>query len=273
MFFSRPRSERWPHQGRTFSIYPCPLSFWLSLPRRILSTSWCCPSRPCVAFLTFVHLALFLALSLSPGNSLVSSWCDHSMLASLLWRCLTVPLYSSFWPYPGNAELVMARYIESYQISRYWRHIITAEHTHTRLKALCLGLPGWASTRKVKPIWILLKQETVSGSGISWDICKSAHRCRQITMPAPHHSVFYRPDALPAAQPTVSKHWRLIITAQTNSIYRGFEVKVGMHQGSALSPLLFMIVMEVISREFRVALLLELLYADDSDSWNWRGVD
>jgi len=26
--------------------------------------------------------------------------------------------------------------------------------------------------------------------------------------PAPHHSVFYRPDALPATQPTVSKHWR-----------------------------------------------------------------
>jgi len=25
---------------------------------------------------------------------------------------------------------------------------------------------------------------------------------------APHHSVFCRPDALPAAQPTVSKHWR-----------------------------------------------------------------
>jgi len=25
-------------------------------------------------------------------------------------------------------------------------------------------------------------------------------------MPAPHHSVFYRPDALPAAQPTASTH-------------------------------------------------------------------
>ena len=25
--FSRPRSEGWPHHGRTFSIYPCPLSF------------------------------------------------------------------------------------------------------------------------------------------------------------------------------------------------------------------------------------------------------
>jgi len=37
-------------------------------------------------------------------------------------------------------------------------------------------------------------------------ICKSAPRSRQITMPAPHHSVFYRLDALPAAQPTASNH-------------------------------------------------------------------
>ena len=35
---------------------------------------------------------------------------------------------------------------------------------------------------------------------------KSAPRSRQITTPAPHHSVFYRPAALPAAQPTASKH-------------------------------------------------------------------
>ena len=79
-----------------------------------------------------------------------------------------------------------------------------AMYTHTRLTALCLGLPGWAGTRKVKPIWILLQQETMSGSGISWPIDISAPRSRQRTMPAPHHSVFYRPDALPAAQPTVS---------------------------------------------------------------------
>ena len=43
---------------------------------------------------------------------------------------------------------------------------------------------------------------------------------------------------------------------------KGFEVKVGTHQGSALSPLLFVIVMEAISREFRVALPWELLYVD-----------
>ena len=87
-------------------------------------------------------------------------------------------------------------------------HVDTHTHTHTRLTALFPGLPGWAGTREAKPIWILLKQETVSGSGINWAICKSAPRSRQITTPAPHHSVFYRPDALPAAQPTASKHWR-----------------------------------------------------------------
>ena len=67
LFFSRPRSEGWPHHGRTFSIYPRPLSFCLALPRRVLCTSWCCPFRPCVAFFACVHLALFLALYLSPG--------------------------------------------------------------------------------------------------------------------------------------------------------------------------------------------------------------
>ena len=44
----------------------------------------------------------------------------------------------------------------------------TNTHTHTRLTAPFPGLPGWAGIRKVEPIWILLKQETVSGSGISW---------------------------------------------------------------------------------------------------------
>ena len=47
------------------------------------------------------------------------------------------------------------------------------KNNNTCLTAICPGLPRWAGTRKVKPIWILLKQETVSGSGISWAICKS----------------------------------------------------------------------------------------------------
>jgi len=44
----------------------------------------------------------------------------------------------------------------------------------------------------------LLEQETAMSSGIIWAICIYTPRSRQITMPASHHSVFYRPDALPA---------------------------------------------------------------------------
>jgi len=44
---------------------------------------------------------------------------------------------------------------------------------------------------------------------------------------------------------------------------KAFNVKVGLHQGSVLSPLLFVVVMEMISRELRAGLLLELLYAHD----------
>jgi len=62
--------------------------------------------------------------------------------------------------------------------------------TYTHLTALFPGLPGSAGTTNVKPIWILLKQETVSGSGISRTISKSAPRSRQLTTPAAHHSVF-----------------------------------------------------------------------------------
>ena len=85
----------------------------------------------------------------------------------------------------------------------------TATQTHTRTHAHLFN-----HFFRDYPIWILLKQETVSGSVISWAICKSAPCCRQITMPVPHHSVFYRPAALPAAQPTASKHWRPKTTTQ-----------------------------------------------------------
>ena len=95
-----------------------------------------------------------------------------------------------------------------------WQH--THTHTHNRLTALFPGLPRWAGTRKVKPIWIFLDQETVSGSGISWAMYKSAPRTTQITTPAPHHSIFYRQDGLPAAQPTASKHWRQHINKISN---------------------------------------------------------
>jgi len=101
----------------TYFIYLYPLSFWLTLPQRVLSTTWCCLSRPCMAFLACMHLALFLALFLSPGNSLVASWYDHSMLASSLWQCLTVPsLLQLCWEPTHLFSLLSEKHTESFSV-------------------------------------------------------------------------------------------------------------------------------------------------------------
>ena len=42
-----------------------------------------------------------------------------------------------------------------------------------------------------------------------------------------------------------------------------FSVKVGIHQRSALSPLLFIMVTDVLTEDVRNGSLIELLYADD----------
>ena len=61
-----------------------------------------------------------------------------------------------------------------------------------------------------------------------------------------------------------------------------FEVKVGVHQGSVLSPLFFAIVEDVITENARRGVVIELLYADDlvimsedmedlkERFWNWK---
>ena len=42
-----------------------------------------------------------------------------------------------------------------------------------------------------------------------------------------------------------------------------FGIGVGVHQGSILSPLLFILVLEALSRQFRTGVPWELLYGDD----------
>jgi len=76
---------------------------------------------------------------------------------------------------------------------------------HNRFTALFPGPPGWAGAR------IELLNFIVQGK---------TNRCRHTDHPAGCHSIptkqyppppspiFYRPDALPVTQPTVSKHWR-----------------------------------------------------------------
>ena len=42
-----------------------------------------------------------------------------------------------------------------------------------------------------------------------------------------------------------------------------FDVKVGVHQGSILSPLLFALVMDDVTKDIRDGVVREILYADD----------
>ena len=63
---------------------------------------------------------------------------------------------------------------------------------YTHLMASFPGQPAWASTRKAKPVWILMRQEMMGfgdGSSISWTICKQCAPW-QITTPTPYHSTF-----------------------------------------------------------------------------------
>ena len=55
--------------------------------------------------------------------------------------------------------------------------------------------------QKVKTIWILLKQETVSGSGISWAICKSAPSSRHHASTPP---LSFLQAGCPSCRPTNS---------------------------------------------------------------------
>ena len=86
-------------------------------------------------------------------------------------------------------------------------------HVHARVSHRCVRVCVCACVRACVRACVCVHAQVShhSVSGISWAICKSAPRSRQIPMPAPHHSVFYRPDALPAAQPIVLKYVMYVI--------------------------------------------------------------
>jgi len=88
-----------------------------------------------------------------------------------------------------------------------WLHLKVTNYYNCFIQPWTLSRTTQVSRyQKGKTNLDLLEQEIVSGSGISWIMCKPAPCPREITMPASQHSVFYRPDVLPAAQLTASKH-------------------------------------------------------------------
>ena len=123
------------------------------------------------------------------------------------WLVWTAATHKAYPVHISIAKDEEWRFISHVSAKLHYYEILYCKHTHS-FSGPFSGTTRVSLYQKGKSIWILLKQETMSGSGISWATCKPASRFRPITLLAPHHSVFYRPDALPAAQPTESKHWR-----------------------------------------------------------------
>jgi len=92
-----------------------------------------------------------------------------------------------------------------------WRRIIqynglnTEAPHHNRFTDLFSGPPGWSGARRE------LLDFTVQGNinrGRHTDHPAGRHSTWTNQCPPPPSPIFYRLDALPAAQPSVSKHWR-----------------------------------------------------------------
>jgi len=112
----------------------------------------------------------------------------------------------------GHWLTVFKMYLHSWRLKCTGRPSVANTHTHTHpFNGPLSGTTRMSRYQKGKTNLDLLKQETVSGSGIRWTICKSAPRSCQITTPVPHHSIFYRPDALPAAQQHQSTEGTLVL--------------------------------------------------------------
>ena len=78
-------------------------------------------------------------------------------------------------------------------------------HHHNCFTTLFPGPPGWAGARR--KLLDFMVQEKIN-RGRHTDNPAGHHSIRTNQCPPPPSSHFYRPDALPAIQPTVSKHWR-----------------------------------------------------------------
>ena len=94
--------------------------------------------------------------------------------------------------------------------------VLVASHIHTHPFNGPLSRTTRVSRyQKAKTNLDFTEARDSSGSGISWAICKSAPGCRQITMAAPHYSVFTgRVSFLPPSQQRQSTEGSLVASLE-----------------------------------------------------------
>jgi len=168
---------------------------------------YCVQPTECCVYAVYVRVVQFaLSRGQTPG---VIDWLHWGVVICLVrgTSCCacTVRRASTLWMSEAHFSMAVTR---ASTIKLYDGSVIRGNERQS-LTASFPGQPGYASTRNIKPIWNLMKQEMMGWQWHQLDhmqiTCTSS---RQITMPAPHHSIVYRQDALPDVPPTVSKHWR-----------------------------------------------------------------
>ena len=130
----------------------------------------------CCLFCKWIVQILFVML-LHVMASIRTLWCALRAMFRLIWKR---EMKSCFWWF--LAVWVCEDKLVIWSVDISFCHIFTSVHctdlqqlctdqlfcnnNNTRLTALCPSLPWWVGARKAKSVWILLKQETMSGSGI-----------------------------------------------------------------------------------------------------------
>ena len=178
----------------------------------------------CVLYLLLVIVQLFSVVSLSYVHVLIllacglCRWCSNENKTYCCWLCCIVfcrPViptahlkYSvprSLIPVPNKQNLC---YTTSYAVSRFAVLILILLLLLHPFNGL-ISWTTWVSRhQKGKPFWILLEQEMM------WWQWRQLDRMQIIftSLQTDNHASTsplscYRPDALPATQPTLSKHW------------------------------------------------------------------
>ena len=145
------------------------------------------------------------------GHMLLGRWKPFTVSTAATCYIINVLLTADEWPIAFN--MIGDGY---HQLSHqgpayiYCRHIHTYTHT---FNSPFTGTTRVSWYQKGKTNLDFTEAKTVSDSGISWAVCKSAPRFRQITMPAPHHSKIFtgRMPCLPFNQQCQSTEGKIYI--------------------------------------------------------------
>jgi len=123
--------------------------------------------------LKFIHVYIYGLIHIQTCFLCRSSCCRRTLTTH--WA-QNINVYRNTYLQRKNLETELSEHTHTYvQLLKYSKracHLfysssnMTLTHTHTHTHTHPFngpfpGLPRWAGTRKVKPIWILLKQETV----------------------------------------------------------------------------------------------------------------